>query len=260
MKRVFFYCLLLTALLSCTNAGNQPKIVDETFAPTQEELYQQCAELKGIGDFVIGETTFQQATRSKIYDSFYAFRLNNNFYNGYWGVANEGGKYEVSTWIEKQGALIKHLPCPSLSIKIGELELTAFDLAFYNNKLAAIYFKTDSEDLHKHYIDKYGNGRGSYYSYHLDNEPCEDRDKLESTSTKKEERVWENENVKLEYHMNYHFEMGPNIETLRTFQDDSWYLLSSKSLYPQFLEELKKQKDAYRNKQEEKEKESLNQF
>ena len=260
MRKVFYYCLFLTALLSCTNAGNQPKIVDESFAPTQEDLYRQCAELKGIGDFVINKTTFQQAIRSNIYKNTYSILLRNNFYNGHWGVANRGEKYDLSVWIEKNGPKLKHLPCPSISIEIGQMMFDAFDLAFYDNKLAAIFFKTNNESLHEHYIEKYGTGRGSFYSYHLDNEPCKDRDKLQSTTTTKEERIWENEDVTLEYHSDYHFEMGPNIDSIRTYYDDSWYLLSSKTLYPKFLEELKSLQDKYQIQKSEKEKEALNQF
>lgn len=261
MKRGFVLILFLVATLSCDNKGNQPKIVEELYSPTQEELYSQCAELKGIGEFVIGETTFQQAIHSKVYANTYGrFFMNNNFYNGYWGVYKENGNHEISDWIENKGRSIKQLPCPSLSISIGQIKLDNFDLAFYDNKLAAIFFKTDNGDLHKHYIDKYGNGKGTYYSYHLDNEPCEDREKLESTETIKEDRTWENEQVRLEYHHDYHFEMGPNMDFVRTYKNDSWYLLSSKSLYPKFLDELKKQIDAFNNQKQDKEKEVLNQF
>lgn len=258
MKKNFLYWALLTVIVSCGPQGNKPEIIENTFAPEQSVLYSECAELKGISDFIIGETTFKQAIRSKIYSDSYDLLLHNNFYNGYWGIAKNGGKYEKATWIEKNASSLKQLPCPSTSIKIGQLEFDSFDLAFYNDKLAAIFFKSDDEELHDHYVEKYGDGRGSYYYYHLDNEPCEDRDKLESLTTTKEERIWENEDIKLEYFLDSHFEMSPNIET--RYKNDSWYLLSSKSLYPLFLEELNRLKTEYDKQEKNQEQETLNQF
>lgn len=245
---------------SCTGLMNKPEIINETFDPKQEELYEQCAELKGIGDLVIGETTYRQAIRSKIYDDSFRSLLGNNFYNGYWGVAKQGAEHDQARWLVNNCSKIKQVPDMLLKTKIGEIELRDLDLAFYNDRLAAIYFRVESGNLHQHYIEKYGNGKGSFYSYHLDNEPCRNRDKLKSTTTTKEERVWENENVKLEYHFNYHFEMGPNIDHTRNYQDDAWYLLSSKTLYPLFVEELSKQKEDYNKRQSDRNKEALNLF
>ena len=57
--------------------------------------------------------------------------------------------------------------------------------------------------------------------------------------------------------------MGPNIkekEMIDTYVDDAWYLLTSKALYPKFLEELDKQKAAYDKQKQSEDKESLNQF
>ena len=136
-------------------------------------------------------------------------------------------------------------------------------MAFYNNKLVAIYFKDDKGSLHEHYLKKYGDGRGSYYSYHQDNEPCENRDRLFTTTTIKENRIWENEKVELTYSHDYHFEMGPNIsesQRINSYYDNSWYLITSKTLYPKFLEELNKQKAAYDKHRQSEDKESLNQF
>ena len=243
---------------------NQPTIVDQQFSPEQEELYTQCAGLKGIGEFVIGVTTYKQALNSKVYKGSYIF---DNFYNGYWGVAHGIGYVQngsdKSDWIEKHSPTIKQIATPIGGVKIGEIQLDDFDLAFYNNKLAAIYFKDEKGSLHEHYLNKYGEGRGTYYSYHLDNEPCRNRDRLYSKTVIKESRVWENEKVELTYHYDYHFEMGPNIsdrEQLYSFVDNSWYILTSKTLYPKFLAELKKQGEAYDQHQQAKNKEGLNQF
>lgn len=258
MKKYYLYLALFSLIVSCSTQGNKPEIIEKTFAPEQSTLYSECAELKGISDFIIGETTFKQAIRSKVYSNSYGLLLDNNFYNGYWGMAKTGEKYEKATWIEKNASSLKHLPCPSTSIKIGQLEFDSFDLAFYNDRLAAIFFKSDDEELHDHYIEKYGDGRGSYYYYHLDNEPCEDRDKLKSHTITKEERTWENEDIKLEYFLDSYFEMSPEIET--RYKNDSWYLLSSKSLYPLFLEELNRLKSEYDKLEKNQEQETLSQF
>ena len=254
MKRVlFFFCLCLLSITSCTNP---PEVINQTFAPEQEDLYTQCSGLKGIGEFVIGETSYKQALNSKYYRDSYVF---NNFYNGHWGVHS----HDLSDWIEKRAPIIKQITTPIDDVKIGQIKLTTFDLAFYNNKLAAIYFKDESGELHEHYIKKYGEGRGTYYSYHQDNEPCNNRDRLIVIDTRKENRVWENEKVELTYSHDYHFEMGPNIsekQRINSYYDNSWYLITSKTLYPKFLEELNKQKAAYDKHRQSEDKESLNQF
>lgn len=256
MKRLFFYCLLVLISASCSGLTNKPEIIDESFDPEQEELYAQCAELEGLGDLIIGETTYRQAIRSKIYDDSLRSLVENNFYNGHWGVA----EHNQADWLEKYGTKIKQVPDMLLRPKIGEIELSDFNLAFYNDKLAAIFYRVERGNLHQHYIEKYGNGRGSFYSFHLDNEPCRNRDRLKSTTTTKEERTWENVNVKLEYHFNYHFEMGPDIDPTHNYQSDGWYLLSSKPLYPLFIEELSRQKEVYEKQQSDRNKKALNQF
>ncbi len=263
MEKAHFVGILLLFTISCTNA-NQPVITNQVFSPEHAELYSQCSELKGVGDFVIGQTTYTQVLRSIIYSGSYVF---DNFYNGYWGIARGVGYipngHDKSDWIEKHAPIIKQIGTPIGGVKIGQIQLTEFDLAFYNNKLAAIYFKDEKGLLHEHYIKKYGDGRGSYYSYHLDNEPCKNRDNLFSTTTIKENRVWENDKVELTYNYDYHFEMGPKVndkKMIDSFVDDSWYLIASKSLYPKFLEELNKQIAAYDKLKQGEDKESLNQF
>ena len=260
MKRIFFYLLLAIVAVSCTGTPNKPTVIDETYNPTQEELYAHCTELKGVGDFIIGETTYKQAIHSKIYEGLLGYSVRNNFYNGYWGVAKQGAKLDKANWIEEQTSIIKQVPCPSLHLKIGQIEFHSFDLAFYDDKLAAIFFKTDNPDLHKHYIEKYGDGKGSYYWYLFNNAPCKNPNQFREIETVKEERSWENENVRLEFHHDEHHEIRPNIETLTSYQNNSWYLLTSKSLFPQFIEELNKQNDAFERHLTEKNQEVLDQF
>lgn len=239
MKRIIKYFALSLIICSCTNA-KQPVIINETYDPQDDSLFLQCSDLKGVGDFIIGRTTFSQVMRSKYYQNAFSLQMHNNFYNGYWGVANKGGKMDKASWLEKKAKSIKQFPNPGISFKMGDLEFDHFDLAFLNDTLVAIYFKTDSEKIHDHYIEKYGNGRGTYYSYHLDNEPCEDRSQLVVTEDKEEERTWENTDVRLEYHLSYHFEMGPDVSSVDSYYNNSWYLLTSKTRYPVFVDEYEK--------------------
>lgn len=258
MKRIVF--LISALIVSSCALNNAPVVIDENYSPSTDSLYAQCADLKGVGDFIIGKTTFSQVLRSPYYKHVSKLMMHNNLYNGYWGCANKHEKYEKSSWLEENAKHIKQFPHPELEFKMGELKFDDFDLAFLNDTLVAIYYVSESETIHEHYIDKYGTGVGSYYSYHLDNEPCKDRSKLKVTDTKKEERVWENESVKLQYHLSYHFEMGPDISSSRTFYDDSWYLLTSKKRYPVFLEELEKMGKQYDDLQKEENENVLNQL
>lgn len=261
INKAFVISALLLVSTSCVN---KPIVVNQSFEPEQQELFAQCSELKGIGDFIIGRTTYKQALRSKIYGDSYVF---DDFYNGYWGIAHGVGYvpngHDKSYWIEKHAPSIKQIGTQIGGVKIGQIQLTDFDLAFYNNKLAAIYFKDEKGLLHEHYIKKYGDGRGAYYSYHLDNEPCKNRHNLFSTTTIKENRVWENNEIELTYFYDYHFEMGPKVndkKMINTYVDDSWYLMTSKTLYPKFLEELDKQIAAYDTHKQGEDQECLNLF
>ena len=246
MKRIIF---LISTIIVCS-CENSPVVIDEKFAPSIDSLYAQCADLKGVGEFIIGKTTFSEAQSSSYYDDFSGQIMSNNLFRGHWGNTN----FEKSSWLEKNAKHIKQLPSPLLGIRIGELKFDDFCLAFLNDTLVAIYYESDSDVIHKHYIDKYGTGVGSFYTYHLDNEPCKDRSKLKVIDKKEEDRVWENETVKLQYHLCDHHEMGPNFSISRTSYKESWYLLTSKKFYPVFLEELEKigkQYDDLKNKENE---------
>ena len=261
MRRLLFF--ILFALIFAISCVNKPIIVNKTFSPEQHELFSQCSGLKGIGDFIVGETTYKQVLRSKLYSGQYIF---DGFYNGYWGIANEiggFGNHEKANWISKNSPAIRQIATPIGGVTIGQIQLSRFDLAFYNDILAAIYYEDEKSLLHNHYIEKYGDGRGTYYSYHQDNEPCRNRMRLYSNSTEEERRIWENEKVELLFEHNSHFEMGPNIsekQMISSSYNNSWYILSSKALYPRFLEELDRQKKAYDEYKQGKDKESLNQF
>ena len=259
MKRILQFIALSLIIYSCAN-GNRPVIINETYTPQDDSLFLQCSDLKGVGDFIIGKTTFSQVMHSKYYKNALGLEMHNNFYNGHWGVANKGGKYEKSSWIEKNAKVIKQFPNPGVGFKMGDLEFDNFDLAFLNDTLVAIYFKTDSYKIYNHYLEKYGNGRGTLYSYHIDNEPCKDRSKLVVSEDKKEERTWENTDVKLEYHLSYHFEMGPNVSSVRTYYNESWYLLSSKTHYPVFIEKYEEYCTKYDTMQSESNSDILNQL
>ena len=54
--------------------------------------------------------------------------------------------------------------------------------------------------------------------------------------------------------------MGPNISSIRTFRNDSWYLLASKKRYPAFIDEYNLYSSKYDAMQEEKNNDIMNQL
>lgn len=254
MKINFIFLFLLLSMLSCTTSVDQ-KEVDEKFEPNQEELYMQCSELKGIDDFIIGKTTFKQALNAPIYAAEIGL-LRNNFFNGYWGVGKKGGNHDDARWLEEQAKIKQLTPMLLGDKKIGHVLFSNFDLAFYNDTLAAIYFITDDNKLKQHYIEKYGEGRGSHYWYYYNNH--KDANKFRVKEIAKEERVWENEWIMLEFHQDYFFE---NIPTpTANYLNSSWYLMSSKKLYPKFIDELNNQILNYEHEKTENERKDYEKF
>lgn len=259
MKNLFQFVIVLI-FTSCTGGiSNKPTIVDETFNPNQDSLFIQCADLKGLDEFIIGKTTFKQAVNSKYYRDLYDWQKHSSLYNGYWGVAKNASNHDKSEWLEKNAKSIKQFPNSGYDFKIGDLKFSAFDLAFYDDILVAIYFKIDDSKVHRHYIEKYGNGRGSNYYYDWSNGPCSNPEKLRYKTIAKEDRVWENNDVQLIYHLYYNSEKASNSSDI-TYIRDSYYLLSSKRLYQKFIDELSRWDTEYEVQRAQKESQILNQL
>ena len=246
MKK-FLFLFLVIALASCNNVSNASTIVDEKFDPPLDSLYIQCKDLKGLGELLIGQSTYRQVKKDKgITLSPILFDTYTNFYNGFWG---ESSSMEMAHYVEDNAKQIKQFHVGKY--KVGELEIDDVDLAFYRDTLVAISFDCSDEIL-KHYITKYGNGKGNNYrkSYYR-GEYGTAGYVLESEEY--ENRMWTNERVKIEYkhYLDYH-----KTATDQDFYSKTSCVISSNDRYDDFLSELDKYKKAYKEQKEAKTKAS----
>lgn len=133
----------------------KPEIVNEYFTTPSDSMIAKCHDLDGFGPFIIGKTTFREASRNR---SVFQYNENENSFYGYTGIW-ETGDDELAKQLETNSK-IKRLN-GNLSFSIGELKFNEITLAFYNDTLAGIVFEPEYEDMIlNHYIKKYGNGDG----------------------------------------------------------------------------------------------------
>lgn len=245
MKPFPFYFFLAFIAVACgSQPSNAPTIINEKYEPTDEELFAACAELRGIGQYIIGKSTFPTVIKDKEYraQTSYSVGRENNLYNGHWGNGfwrNPFGKVdelEQARYIEKETkGKIKQLH-NMLSFKVGELEFEPFDLAFLNDTLVAVWFyPKDEKAIVGHYLEKYGNGRGKKYHYESKTENLKGEFSL--TEKTDEVHIWENESIALEYVNYVDFRSAPNEKT--HLDSKHTMLIFSKSRYPVFEELLK---------------------
>ena len=266
MKKFIFITVTIALFASC--ADNQ--VTDEKFEPTDEELFEQCKELKGIGQFVIGQTTFKEALKDKDLNSLEFWDTNNrsNLYNGHWGTSfwhylgEDSNKYhDKIKWMEKQcSGSIKQLNLWGSGgykgLVIGGVKFKDFDMAFLDDVLIAIWFFPE-ESLYpvlNAYKEKYGNGRGSYYWYRYrspGNNPSSIREIL------KDHRVWENERIALKYDAEMHsFITRSNHD----YADDRTLIIYDKEKLPIFESQLKALSKEYNELETKKKEEALSIF
>lgn len=259
--KVFYPLIALVTLVSCVSTPKQPTVISEKYAPSEDSLYTACHDLAGLGSYRIGESTFKQVRADKDYRKNLTYKeleRDNNLYNGYWGnsfrletdVLQSADGIEKRSWMEKQAkGTVRQIVNQGLKYSIGSIEFSTVSMAFLNDTLVAIHFVPESkysEQVFDHFVEKYGNGKGQYDFYRLDNEPCEDRNLLTVDEKTSDHRVWENERVILQYDYTRNFSMGPN---KKTHYDSSLnYLAYSKKRYPVFVEQLKRLSLEYENK------------
>lgn len=246
MKRtVFTFIALLLTISSCIGGQNSKE--HEDFAPTNEELYEACKDLKGIGSFEIGKTTYGKALKSKEIKSLAYFWDKNNFYNGHWGKSfwyespeSSINDMEKARWLEKKAIIRQISPASSGDpIKVGELEFSTFDMAFLNDILVAIWFYPSDRDhksetlVYKTYKEKYGNGRGSYdWTYYR----SPGKTNISFSEKRNEHRCWENGKVVLKYDdvLDCQFSGGK----YQNLYSKKSYIIYDKAKYPAFEETL----------------------
>lgn len=243
MKRLV---LFITACIAVA-CGEAPDVntIDEKYEPTDEELYDACAELTGIGQYQIGKTTLSQVLRDKEYRKIkpYDFDRKPNYFNGHWGCdfwnangLSVGEQMDKSHFIEKDvKGKVKQL-YNGIEFKVGELEFDKFDMAFLNDTLVGIWFMPKEEEtILEHYKEKYGNGRGKKYEYtyrlHHSNGEFTIKSNID------EQHVWENKIVALDYSNFELFYSEPGKRPNGIYNES--FLIYSKKRYPVFEEILK---------------------
>ncbi len=267
MKRTLYILIAILAIQACGSAGNKPTVVDEEYNPTDEELFDACAELQGVAQFEIGKTTFRQVLKDKDYlaCSFSSDR-ESTFYLGHWGsdfwkykAGYSPDKHEKARWIEKQAkGRIKQIRPWISGLKVAGLEFDVFDMAFLNDTLVGIWFypkREFADEIIEHYKEKYGNGRGYYHYYQLSNTKDGDISNMDVTEKTNEKHVWENEKVALEYKNDEYFHVAPGEQGTGRF--DHSYIIYSKNRFPVFEDILNGLSEQYDNNQQQTKKDAI---
>lgn len=250
MKRIYYTFLAILAVSCGSNQTVKPIIIDERYEPTDSELFEVCAELQGVGQFIIGKTTFKQVLADKDFkkEATSVYDRQSNMYNGHWGSDFwKGGNGEQvlpgsdkAKWMEEKTAKkkLKQLPSSAFSgLSVGGLKFNPFDMAFLNDTLVAIFFYPDDEiesDVLSHYKQKYGNGRGKLHSSNLTIYGA--NSDLTVKRTLEEMRSWENKDVALSYEKHEYFHMEPKQTPVGNFKKSM--IIYSKKRYPIFRETL----------------------
>ena len=171
-------------MVSCMN--DTPKVSERntTFSPTNEELYSQCSELKGLGRFIIGETTYSEISKF--------LRLHSSFTKGRWSTYEE-----VASFINHKYRKIKQITIQSDAIPTLDFK-HPISLAFYNDTLVAIDINENYPKIEVLLKQKYGDGKGYIkWTYKIKGERGIKDYYYEQT--KDEYRTWENESISLRY-------------------------------------------------------------
>ena len=195
-------------VFSCVEGTQAPKIIDETFNPSQDSLYAACADLTGFGPFLIDKMTYRQyqTTNDIKIDKFLRY---SSFTTGHWqltGISDYSKKSEISKALEKKGFKQVDFANSSSPFEIGEIQLTEIDGLFWNDILVGLYVNITMSDkktdqLLAHYIEKYGSGRGKNYSFYQTNwtEQRAKENKVSASQIVEEQREWTNGTVSLVY-------------------------------------------------------------
>ncbi len=220
---------------------NEPIIVDETTEPTQEELYNQCKELKGIGGLIVGQTTLKQALQDpecNLHEQRSTFSG-----KGKWCISNE----DERAWVEKNHPELARYSCSDRLLSphrymIGDLGLDDMYAVFYNGVLAGVAYDCNSYKLYNLIAEKYGKGFGQYYDFFQDNDP-EEYPKYRRNHKVLIDKRWENDKVKMLYFFTLDQRMGGANQKV---SEEHYCIIEDKDLLPIFEEKLQEAIAEYR--------------
>lgn len=262
MKRSIIILLAISIACLCGCSFNTPpKVETKSYNTPSDSMYLQCSDLKGIGMFEMG-MSWNAVMNSKTLriDSWHKRA---NWYNGNWGVHD----FEIEKWLINNYPAIKQFNVEVSSdvfakkYSLGDIEFRRLDLAFLNDKLVAAYFEFSSDknvqEALNHYIEKYGEGVGEFYSSHWSNGLS--GDDYACDVTEKDSRKWENEIIALQYVYDYRLLSYPKRDNKRgLYWHDNHFIVYDKQGYPVFEEQLKKAKEDFKNKQDKAHSDALN--
>lgn len=231
-------------LLSCSQM-NPPVVVDETTTPTQEELYEQCQSLKGIGGLLVGETSLKQALldpECNLHEQRSTFRG-----KGKWAISND----DERKWVEEKHPELARYSCSggllsSQRYMVGDFGLDDMYAVFYNGILAGVAYDCSSYKLYDLIADKYGKGTGRYHYFFQDNDP-EVYPNYKRVQNILIDKTWENSKVQMKYFFSLDQKMGgenPNVS------EEHHCIIWDKELLPLFEEKLQQAIIEFHNAQQ----------
>ncbi len=262
MRQLIAIILGVVACFCGCTISNAPKVVSKTYDTHLDSLYIQCADLKGVGLFEIG-MSWNTVMTSKVL-SIDPWYRKPSWFNGHWGVSD----FEMEKWIIQNHPDIKQFPVEvsygafAQKYTLGDIEFKQLDLAFLNDKLVAVYYEfgydVNKQEIYNHYVQKYGEGIGSYYSSEWNNHSTSLED-FACDNTIKETRQWKNEKVTLQYtHDERHLSYPKRDNKRGMLWNNEYYIVYDEKGFETFERVLEQAKDEYKGKKNDEHSESMN--
>ncbi len=233
-------------LVACMETAPKPTIIDEHFTPSEDSLFIACADLKGFGPFAIDKMTYREYLNSKDIKVDKVVRYS-SFYNGYWAQGKDKDsdtRFALSKHLEKKGFRQVEFASLAYPFVVGDVKLENMDAIFWNDVLVAIYtdityakHENNVDKLREHFIEKYGDGRGINYYYHVTDwtEQKAKNNTVSSSQDKREEREWTNGKVSVFYSDTDQFRIVRG--TITSMNHKTYYLVKG-ARYEAFLEAI----------------------
>ena len=261
MKANTISILCLIACFWGCSSLSPAKVETKSFETPLDSLYLQCSDLKGVGMFEIG-MSWESVMNSKTLD-IDSWHKKPNWYSGHWGVHN----FDMEKWLISNHPEIKQFSVDvtssvfSKKYTLGDIEFDKLDLAFLNDKLVAAYFEfgylTKKTEIKNHYLQKYGEGVGSFYSSRWSNGLTGDNFSCDDTVWEK--REWKNEKVTLRYVYDYRMQSYPKKQNREgLYWHDEYYIVFNENDFKVFEDSLTNAKNEFKSKKSDEHTNSLN--